>query len=136
MMSPRSRRTAGLILLFYPTALLGGLLVLMLLRDPATGAKNPLADDFFPVAYAHAIVLLILALVLLQYVDDALLSDRTKHLVRLAAPTAAVLTAAGFILAVVPLRDGSVNGFINLVYLGTAVLVAGLIALGVGMIRN
>lgn len=136
MMSPRSRRTAGLILLFYPAALLGGLGMLALLRDPATGAKNPLADDFFPVAYAHAIVLLILALVLLQYVDDALLSDRLKHLVRLSAPTAALLTAAGFVLAVVPLRDGSVNGFIYLVYVGTAVLVAGLLALGIGMIRN
>jgi hypothetical protein len=66
----------------------------MLLRDPSVGAKNPLVNDFFPVAYAHAVVLLILALVLLQYVDDALLSNRVKRLVRLAAPAAALLTAA------------------------------------------
>jgi hypothetical protein len=136
MMSPASRRTAGLILMLYPATLLGGLGMLMILRDPSTGAKNPLANDFFPVAYAHAVVLLILALVLLQYVDDALLSDRLKRLVRLAAPVAALLTAAGFVLSIIPLRDDTVNGFINLVYLGTGVLVVGLVALGVGLLRN
>jgi Ni,Fe-hydrogenase I cytochrome b subunit len=137
MLSKQSRRIAGILLITYPSVTLGGYALLSFLLDPASGYKvHPLMQDLYRAGHAHAGVLLILSLVLLKYVDEALMNDRTKMLVRFSTPLAAVLMSAGFFLSLVPVNSAVPNGMIYLVYAGMAVLVTGFIILGVGLIRN
>ncbi len=137
MMSKESRRLAGIILITYPSVALGGYSLLSLLLDPASGYQaTPYMQDLYRAGHAHAAVLLVLSLVLLRYVDEALLNDKTKAFVRLASPLAAIFMSAGFFLSLIPMGSPLPNVLINLVYLGMAVLVTGFVVLGVGLLRN
>lgn len=137
MMSSRTRRTAGLILLLYPSVAIGGFFLLQLLQGMDGAYRmNPLLQDYYRAGHAHAGVLLILSLVLLLYVDDALLNDKAKRLVRWTVPLSAVLMSAGFFLSLLPMTSTEPNGLIALVYLGGAVLITGFVALGIGLVRK
>ena len=99
-MTHTSRRLAGVLLILLPTVMFGGVSVLsLLIGDPAYMA-NPLRQDLWRAGHAHAGVWLILALVVLRYVDEASLSDGWKTFVRLSAPIAAILVPAAFFLSV------------------------------------
>lgn len=136
-MSKQSRRLAGILLITYPSVALGGYFLLSLLLNPASGYKvHPLMQDLYRAGHAHAAVLLVLSLVLLKYVDEALMNDHTKMLVRFSTPVAALLMSGGFFLSLIPVDSTVPNNFIYLVYIGAAVLVVGFIVLGVGLIRN
>jgi len=64
--------TAGVLLVVFPSVMYGGLSLLMLLTRRAPGiADNPLRHDLWRAGHAHAGVYLLLALVMLQYVDQA-----------------------------------------------------------------
>lgn len=69
-MSTASRRLAGLLLVVMPTVVAGGASILAMIDDSAY-RSNELRKDLWRAGHAHAGVLLILALVALQYVDDA-----------------------------------------------------------------
>jgi hypothetical protein len=134
-MTAASRRTAGALLIIFPTVVVGGVSVLTLLvNDPAYTA-NPLRQDLWRAGHAHAGVLLLLSLIALRYVDEARLPERARRLVRLAFPTAAVLLPLAFFLSVLTPDATAPNPLINLAYLGAAVLVAAMLALGVGLVR-
>jgi ketosteroid isomerase-like protein len=134
-MTPESRRVAGILLIVLPTVVVGGVSLLnLLIRDPSY-ARNPLRQDLWRAGHAHAGVLLVLSLVALRYVDEARLSARTKALVRSAIPAAAIFLPAAFFFSVLRADATEPNGLISLAYVGAAILVTGLLTLGVGLVR-
>ena len=106
-----------------------------LLWEPAYAA-NPLRQNLWRAGHAHAGVLLILSLVVLRYVDETRLSERAKWFVRLAAPSAAILMPLAFFLSVLSPAAREPNGLINLAFIGAGVLAAGVIILGVGLLKR
>lgn len=134
-MSRESRRLAGLLLVLLPTAIAGGASILAMIDDPAYRA-NELRQDLWRAGHAHAGVLLVLALVALRYVDEARLGRRAKGFARHAIPAAAVLLPMAFFLSVTSADATEPNGLISLAYVGAALLTAGLLTLGVGLIRH
>jgi hypothetical protein len=133
--SPESRRVAGALLMILPTVMIGGVSILtMLVNDPAY-MRNPLRQDLWRAGHAHAGVFLVLSLVALRYVDETGLSAALKWLVRLAIPSAAILVPAAFFLSVLSPEATEPNGLIALAYVGAAVLAAGAVLLGVGLLR-
>lgn len=135
-MSAASRRFAGILLILIPTVAFGGTSLLTLLINDPRYTENALRQDLWRAGHAHAGVLLILALVTLRYVDEATLSERMKHVVRHAIPAAAILLPAAFFLSVLSPGATEPNALINLAYVGFAALSVGLLALGVGLLRN
>jgi hypothetical protein len=135
-MSPQSRLVAGIVLLIVPTVEIGGASILsLLITDPAYG-QNDLRQDLWRAGHAHAGVWLVLSLVALRYVDEATLSEGMRWVVRLAFPAAAVLMALGFFLSVIPEEAREPNALIYLTYVAGVVLAAGLLLLGVGLVRR
>ena len=135
-MTAISRRVAGVLLIVMPTVVLGGVSVLSLLvYDPAYQA-NPLRQDLWRAGHAHAGVLLVLSLVALRYVDETRLTERARWFVRMAFPTAAILLPLAFFLSVLDPAAAEPNALVNLAYVGAVVLVAGMITLGVGLVRD
>jgi hypothetical protein len=98
-------------------------------------ADNPLRQNLWRAGHAHAGVYLILSLVMLRYVDEAVLSPFWKWLARAGAPIAAILIPAAFFLSVASPTATQPNGLINLAYIGALFLAAAVLSLGVGLIR-
>jgi hypothetical protein len=134
-MSPESRRVAGIVLVVLPTVVIGGVSVLSLLIGDPGYRDNPLRQDLWRAGHAHAGVLLVLSLVALRYVDETRLSERARWFVRLAFPTAAVLLPVAFFLSVLMPQSREPSAVINLAYAGAVILVAGLLTLGIGLLR-
>jgi hypothetical protein len=136
MISSQSRRTAGVLLVIFPTVVYGGVSLLTFLIDPKSEyMANPLRQNLFRAGHAHAGVLLVLSLVVLRYVDESRLSERLKQFVRAAVPSAAILLPAGFFFSVLSPAASEANHFIYLAYAGAIVLGTALVALGVGLLR-
>jgi hypothetical protein len=135
-MSPESRRLAGILLVVLPTVMIGGVSLLSLLVwDPAYAA-NPMRQDLWRAGHAHAGVLLVLSLVVLRYVDEVHLSAGAKRFVRFSVPSSAILLPGAFFLSVLSPGAQKPNGLIYLAYVGAALLAAGVLSLGVGLIRH
>ena len=135
-MTKESRALAGTLLIVLPTVMLGGASLLSLLLTDGSGYMlNPLRQNLWRAGHAHAGVYLVLALVILRYVDEADLSTGAKRFVRLAAPAAAILVPAAFFLSVPQPTATRPSGVIYLAYVGGAILAAGVVTLGVGLIR-
>lgn len=135
-MTRESRMLAGILLVVIPTVMYGGLTLLMMLVTQEQGyADNPLRHDMWRAGHAHAGVYLVLSLVMLRYVDEALLSPVWKWLARVGAPVAAILIPAAFFLSVVSPSAKEPNGLINLVWVGAIFLAGAVATLGVGLIR-
>jgi hypothetical protein len=81
VMTYESRRLAGILLIVLPTVMFGGVSILSLLIGDPTYMQNALRQDLWRAGHAHAGVWLILALVVLRYVDEANLSNTMKWLV-------------------------------------------------------
>jgi hypothetical protein len=137
MMSRESRMLAGVLLVVLPSVMYGGLSVLMLLTRQAPGyADNPLRHDLWRAGHAHAGVYLVLSLVMLRYVDEAVLPPFWKWVARTGAPIAAILIPAAFFLSVASPAATEPNALINLAYAGAIVLAAAVLSLGIGLIRG
>jgi hypothetical protein len=135
-MSRESRRMAGLLLILLPTVIYGGTTILsMLVGDPAY-SENHLRQDLWRAGHAHAGVLLILSLVALRYVDEAELPQRMRRLVRHSIPALAVPLSAAFFLSVLSPDATKPSAFIYLAYVGAVSLAAGVLTLGIGLIRD
>src|SRR4029450_5365446 len=136
-MSSQSRRAAGILLVVLPTVIFGGVSILSFLISPESGyMKNPLRQDLWRAGHAHAGVFLVLSLVALRYVDEAALSNAAKNFVRWSMPAAAILLPVAFFLSVLSPNATEPNPLIYLAYAGAVVLAAGLITLGVGLLRK
>jgi hypothetical protein len=134
--SSESRRLAGLLLVILPTVMVGGVSILTLLVGEPAYMRNPLRQDLWRAGHAHAGVLLVLSLVVLRYVDEAQLTARLKTFVRFAAPSAAILMPLAFFLSVLEPDATEPNELIALAYVGAAVLAAGVVLLGIGLLRG
>ena len=135
-MSRESRMFAGILLVILPTVMYGDLTLLGMLAGNAPGyADNPLRQNLWRAGHAHAGVYLVLSLVMLRYVDEAVLSPFWKWLARAGAPIAAILIPAAFFLSVASPTATRPNGLINLAYIGALFLAAAVLSLGVGLIR-
>ena len=135
-MSKEPRLLAGVLLITFPTVVIGGVSVLSLRAFTEDYARNPLRQDLWRAGHAHAGVFLLLALVVLRYVDGAALSKGWKWLVRLSAPTAAILLPGAFFLSVLSPAATEPNALIYLGYIGGAILALGLFVLGIGLVRR
>jgi hypothetical protein len=134
-MNAQSRRFAGILLVVLPTVMIGGVSLLSLLLWEPAYAANPLRQDLWRAGHAHAGVLLVLSLIALRYVDEARLSEAARWFVRLSVPAAAILLPAAFFLSVLSPTAQQPNGIIYLAFIGAALLAAGVLTLGVGLIR-
>lgn len=136
-MKEKSKKLAGILLIIFPTVAYGGISLLGMLINHENGyVDNPIRQDLCRAGHAHAGVLLILALVILRYVDEANLSDRMKMLVRHGTPFAAILIPAAFFLSVIDPNSTEPNSLIYLAYLGFAVLSFTLLVLGIGLVKK
>ena len=135
-MSRESRLTAGVLLILMPTVVYGGASILSMLVGNPAYAENELRQDLWRAGHAHAGVLLVLSLVTLRYVDEANLSNGMKRLARHSIPAAAILLPAAFFLSVASPDTTEPNAMIYLAYAGAISLTAGLLVLGVGLIRS
>jgi hypothetical protein len=136
-MSVASRRLAGILLVVFPTVIFGGVSLLRMLIDAEAGyVDNPMRQDLWRAGHAHAGVLLILSLVVLRYVDQAQLSERARMFVRNAVPSAAILLPLAFFFSVLSPDATEPNAIIYLAFGGALVLGAGLLTLGVGLLRR
>jgi len=135
-MSRESRMLAGILLVVLPSVMFGGLSLLSFLTRNSPGyTDNPLRHDLFRAGHAHAGVYLVLSLVMLRYVDEAVLSPFWKWIARTGAPIAAILIPAAFFLSVVSPTATEPNGLMNLAYIGALFLAAAVLSLGVGLLR-
>ena len=135
-MSRASRMSAGVLLVVLPSVMYGGVSLLSFLTRNVPGYNdNPLRHDLWRAGHAHAGVYLVLSLVMLRYVDEAVLSPFWKWLARTGAPIAAILIPAALFLSVTSPKATAPNGLINLAYLGALFLAAAVLSLGVGLIR-
>jgi hypothetical protein len=135
-MSKESRMLAGILLAVIPTVMFGGVSLLGFLTGNAPGyTDNPLRHDLWRAGHAHAGVYLVLSLVMLRYVDEAILAPFWKWIARTGAPIAAILIPAAFFLSVASPGATQPNGLMNLAYIGALFLAAAVLSLGVGLIR-
>jgi hypothetical protein len=135
-MTYESRLLAGILLIVLPTVMIGGVSILSLIIGDPTYMENPLRQDLWRAGHAHAGVWLIMALVALRYVDEANLSYVMKWLVRGSIPIAALLVPAAFFLSVLSPDATDPNGLIYLAYVGAVLLAAGVLVLGIGLVRH
>ena len=136
-MTRESRRLAGIILILVPAVAFGGASLLSMILGQVPGyLDNPLRQDLWRAGHAHAGVMLVLALILLRYVDEAGITRRWLWLGRYGVPIAAILMPTGFFLSVLSPEAMTPNPLIALVFLGGLFLVGSVLAVGVGLIRG
>jgi hypothetical protein len=135
-MSPDTLRLAGILLVVYPTVVFGGASILWLwITRRHDYYDNPLRQRLWTAGHAHAGVLLLLSLAALALVDQADLGGAWLTVARSAVPLAAILVPAGFFLSVARPSVQRPNALINLAYLGAISAVAGMLTLGIGLLR-
>lgn len=124
--------TAGVLLLTIVAVEWGGYYMLSLVRKRRTA--TPFQMAFARAGHAHAGVLVILSLVAQLYVDASGMGDPFAVLARNGIPLAAILMPAGFFLSSAGADRTQPNALIWLLYVGTASLAVGVVALGVGLL--
>ena len=134
-MRTESRRMAGMLLVVLPTVMFGGVSLLSLLISDPSYAANPLRQDLWRAGHAHAGIFLLFSLIALRYVDEARLSDGMRWFARASIPTAAILIPFAFFFSVLTPDATKPNGLIYLAYAGAVILAAGVLTLGIGLLR-
>jgi hypothetical protein len=135
-MSDESIRTAGIILVVFPTVVFGGASLLWhwITRQTSYYA-NPTRQRLWAAGHAHAGVLLVLSLVALLLVDQTGLSSGWRQVVRSTIPASAILVPAAFFLSMVNPEAERPNRLINLAYVGAVSVSVGTLVLGVGLLQ-
>lgn len=136
-MAPASRRLAGILLILVPAVAFGGASLLTMIVGQVPGyLDNPVRQDLWRAGHAHAGIMLIIALVLLRYVDETNLSGAWMWIARHGAPIAAILMPLGFFLSVLTPDSTEPNGLIALVPVGGLFLAAAVVTTGIGLLRS
>lgn len=135
-MSDETLRSAGFLLVVFPTVVFGGASLLWHWITRRTAYyDHALRRDLWRAGHAHAGVLLILSLVALAFVDAAELGDGWKQVVRASFPAAALLLPIAYFLSIARPDAERPNRLVNLAYLGGLSLTVGMLTLGVGLLR-
>lgn len=136
-MTRDARLVSGIILITVPTIQYGGYFLLTSLVNKASGyMDNPLRQNFFRAGHAHAGVIVLLSLICQVLVDAAALPPGVQWMVRFAIPLAAILMPMGFFLSMLSPTANEPNRAIALIYAGTLILAAGVLTLGIGLVRS
>ena len=136
-MTREAKLLSGIILITVPTIQYGGYFLLTSLMDKTSGyMDNPLRQNFFRAGHAHAGVIVILSLVCQVLADSALLPASLLWTARIAVPLAAILIPAGFFFSMLSPTTTQPSSAVGLIYAGAVVLAAGVLLLGVGLIRS
>ncbi len=136
-MTREARTMAGLILITVPSIQYGGYFLLTsLMNRNSHYMENPLRQNFFRAGHAHAGVFVILALVCQILADGANLPPMWLWIARIGVPAAAILLPMGFFLSMTSPTATQPNGFVVLTYVGIVALAAGVLTLGVGLLRG
>jgi drug/metabolite transporter superfamily protein YnfA len=136
-MSYATRLMAGIILITVPSIQYGGYFLLTSLVKPGSGyMENPLRQNFFRAGHAHAGVFVILSLLCQILVDAATLPVLLQWFARIAVPLAAILIPIGFFVSMAPPTASHPNGAVAFIYVGAVILAAGVLTLGVGLLRS
>ena len=135
-MTREGRLMSGIILIIVPTIQYGGYFLLTSLMDKGSGyMENPLRQNFFRAGHAHAGVIVILSLICQMLADSALLPVPLLWFVRIGVPLSAILISAGFFFSVLPPTASQASGAVSLIYVGALILAAGVLTLGIGLLR-
>jgi hypothetical protein len=136
IVSDESLRTAGILLVVYPTVVFGGASLLWhwITRHTAY-YEHALRRSMWRAGHAHAGVLLLLSLVALLLVDQADLGDGWKQVVRTTIPAAALLLPIAFFLSIARPEAERPSRLVNLAYVGAISLSVGMLTLGIGLLR-
>jgi Ni,Fe-hydrogenase I cytochrome b subunit len=136
-MTKETKTMSGAILLSVPSIAYGGYFLLGVLSGNYTELElTGFQQSMFRAGHAHAGVLVILSLIAQIFCDHASLSRSWKWVARITLPASALLISGGFFAAASTPGSSEPNAMIIILYLGIAVLVTGLITLGVGLIRK
>jgi hypothetical protein len=133
-LSRASRRIAGLLLLTLVTVEFGGYFLTQVARGQEELTEFQTA--FARAGHGHAGVLIVLALVCLVLADAIELGGALGYVARLAVPAAAVLMSAGFFLSSTGEGLTAPNDWIVVLWRGAASLAAGVVTLGVALLRS
>jgi hypothetical protein len=135
-MAHESRRLAGIILILVPAVAFGGASLLSMIVGQVPGyLDNPVRQDLWRAGHAHAGIMLLIALVLLRYVDETQLRGGWLWLARHGAPIAAIFMPLGFFLSVLSPEATEPSALIGLVPIGGLFLLGAVITTGVGLLR-
>lgn len=135
-MSRETRIVGAVFLLSLLGVMFGGAVLLdRLTADPAFGG-NALQQDLWRAGHAHAGLFLILALVILPWVDAARLGGRARWFVRIAVSSASISFPLAFFLAVPDATVDEAGPMLTLIWPGTGLFAAGLIVLAIGLLRG
>jgi hypothetical protein len=135
-MSNEGLRTAGILLVVYPTVVFGGASLLWHWITRRTAYyDHALRRSMWRAGHAHAGVLLLLSLVAIMLVDHAELGDGWKQVVRTAFPAAALLLPIAFFLSIARPDAERPTRLVNIAYVGAVALTIGMLTLGVGLLR-
>ena len=133
-MTRQSQILAGLLLISVPSIQFGGYSLLRLVTRREHGWEdNQLRRSLWRAGHAHAGVWLLLALVVLLYVDQVL-TGAPAVIARLSVAFAPILGPLGFFLSVTRPDADRPNGLINLVFAGAALLAVGVVTVGIGLL--
>jgi cytochrome bd-type quinol oxidase subunit 2 len=132
--SRSTRRIAGILLLIMVSVEFGGYFLVQV--DTGKVPQTQFQESFAKAGHAHAGVLLILGLLTLILTDSMRLTSWFGALTRLAIPAAAVLISAGFFLSALGADRTTPNPLIVLLWIGVAALTAGLVSVGVALLRR
>lgn len=134
VLSERSRELAGILLIALVTVETGGLYLVSVVRGAAPATPFQLA--FARAGHAHAGVLLVLALVCQVLADATTQAGFWSWVSRSGVALAALLMPAGFFFSSMGKGRQEPNRAIILVFVGAAVLAAGLLSLGIGLLTT
>lgn len=131
MLANHHQIVAGVVLLSVIGIAYGGTFLLRVFRGNVPA--NDLQKSFFRAGHAHAGVLVILGLLVMQLTQ---LNEVGRLWANLSSGVlfAAVLMPAGFFLSVIGTDPRRPNAFIGVLWFGAALLTIGLAAAGIGLI--
>ena len=133
-MTRQSEIVAGLLLVSVPGIQFGGYSLLRLVTRREHGWEdNQLRRSLWRAGHAHAGVWVVLALVVLVYVDQVL-TGTAATIARWSVALAPILGPLGFFLSVTRPDADKPNGLINLVFIAAVLLAVGVITAGVGLL--
>ncbi len=136
-MTRDTKLMSGIIIVSLPTIMYGGYFLLTILNGEmeALGLTD-FQKAMFRAGHAHAGVLTILSLLAQIFTDHTRLAKGWRWLSRVSFPAGALLVSGGFFGSAAGAGLTKANDLIVLIYLGIAVLAAGMITLGIGLIRK
>jgi hypothetical protein len=130
--SEASRTTAAVLILSIVVIETGGLYLLSIHRGQVQ--RTPFQLAFARAGHAHAGVLVTLSLVVQLFADATTLAEPWSLVARSGIPAAAILMPIGFFAASWGAGRTSPSRLVAIIYVGAALLAAGALALGIGLL--